>query len=147
MCYFACDNLTEELPMIGTLNIPAVIVAGVLYFLFGALWYSPLLFAKPFMRFRNATAAELSGPPTDYLITLVNAVIAAFVVAIVIRLAQAATFVDGLGVGLMLAVGLVMTTSLTFTIFSGPHKGLWVIYSGYKLVGFGIMGILLALWR
>lgn len=130
------------------LNWLAIIIGGVLYFVLGALWYSPLLFAKPFMKYRVKPGEQLDGgQPTEYLITLVNALITAVAVAIVVRLAEASTPVDGAAVGLLLAIGIAATTSLTYTIFSGPHKGLWLIYSGYKVVGFMIMGALFAVWK
>lgn len=130
---------------LSTLNWLAIIVAGVAYFFLGALWYSPLLLGKLFIKYRGDIGE--GGQPIEYLLTLVNGLVAAAVLAIIARLAGAATFIDGLGVGLLVAVGFVLTTNLTFTIFSGPHKMLWVIYSGYKLVGFGLMGVILALWR
>jgi Protein of unknown function (DUF1761) len=135
--------------ILSSLNWLAVIVAGVLYFVLGALWYSPLLFASPFMRFRGMTREQLQseGNPAEYLITLVNSLIVAVVMGVLARLLGSTTLVDGLGLGLLCAVGFALTTSLTFTIFSGPHKGLWVIYAGYKLVGFVVVGLLITLWR
>jgi hypothetical protein len=130
---------------LATLNWLAIIVSGVAYFFLGALWYSPLLLGKLFLRYRGEIGE--GGQPIEYLLTLVNGLVAAAVLAIIVRLADAATLVDGLGMGLLVAVGFVLTTSLTFTIFSGPHKMLWVIYSGYKLVGFVLMGVILTLWR
>lgn len=130
---------------LSTLNWLAIIIAGVAYFFLGALWYSPLLLGNLFIRYRGEI--DEGGQPLEYLLTLVSGLVAAAALAVIVRLAGAATFVDGLGVGLLAAVGFALTTNLTFTIFSGPHKMLWAIYSGYKLVGFGLMGVILALWR
>ena len=41
------------------LNYVAVIVTAVIGFLFGWLWYSPLLFAKPWMREMNLTEESM----------------------------------------------------------------------------------------
>jgi uncharacterized protein DUF1761 len=131
------------------INWLAAIVAGAIYFGLGALWYSPLLFAKPFMKYRGLTSEEIqrSGQPTDYLLALITDLVAALGLAVIIKLANAATLVDGLGVGILVALVFASTSSLKYTIFSGPHKGLWVIYSGYQIVGFAIMGAILALWK
>jgi RsiW-degrading membrane proteinase PrsW (M82 family) len=131
------------------LNFLAVVVAGAVYFGLGALWYSPLLFANIFMKYRGLTSAEIqgSGQATDYLMALVTDLIAALALAVFLRLANATTFVDGLTVGIVVALGFTATSALKYTIFSGPHKGLWVIYTGYQLVGFAIMGVILALWQ
>lgn len=131
------------------INWLAVIVAGVLYFGIGALWYSPVLFAKPFIRYREITQGKMEqgGQPIEYLFTLVLDLAAALVLALFVRMAGAITLLDGIGVGLLTAVGFALTTALTFTIYSGPHKMLWAIYSGYVLVAFALMGAILAAWR
>jgi hypothetical protein len=134
-----------------SLNWIAVIVSAVVYFVLGALWYSPMLFANQFMKYRGLTKEQIqsegSGNPVEYLFVLVINLILALVVAIVVRLAGAATLVDGAAVGLMLALGIAAVSTLTYTIFSGPHRALWVIYTGYQALGLVIMGVILALWR
>lgn len=133
------------------LNWIAVIVSAVVYFVLGAVWYSPLLFANQFLKYRGLTKEQIQssggGNPVEYLFVLVTNLVLAFVVAIIVRLAGAATFVDGAAVGLMLVLGIAAISTLTYTIFSGPHRGLWVIYTGYQAVGFVIMRVILALWR
>lgn len=131
------------------INWLAVVVAGAIYFALGALWYSPLLFAKIFMKYRGMTNEEMrqSGQPTDYLLALISDLVAALGMAVFIKLANASTLADGLAVGIVVAVVFACTSSLKYTIFSGPHKALWLIYSGYQLVGFAIMGVILALWK
>jgi hypothetical protein len=131
------------------INWLAAIVAGAIYFGLGALWYSPLLFAKPFIKYRGMTSEEIqkSGKPTDYLMALISDLVTALGLAIFVKLANATTLVDGLVVGIVVALVFASTSSLKYTIFSGPHKGLWVIYSGYQLVGFASMGVILALWK
>lgn len=133
--------------MFQSINMLAVIVAGVAYFMIGGLWYSPPLFTKPFMRYRNATEAELGGHSIEYVLTFVSSIVVAFVLAGVVGLVGATTLTDGLLLGVLVATGFALTASFTFTVFSGPHKMLWVIYGGYMLVGYAVMGAILALWR
>lgn len=131
-----------------SLNILAVAVAGVLYFVIGALWYSPLLFSKVFVKYRLKPGETLedSGNPAEYGMTLVAALIAALLLAIAVKTAGATTIVEGAVVGAAAALGLAATSSFTYTIFSGPHKMLWVIYTGYQVVAFIVMGILFVVW-
>jgi hypothetical protein len=132
------------------INWLAVIVSAVAYFILGALWYSPLLFAKPFIRYRFGEAGmpknSESGQPLEYLFTFLIELVAAVVLAIFVKMAGAVTLLDGVAVGLVAAVGFAASTSFVYTIFSGPHKMLWVINTGYVLVAFAIMGAILALW-
>lgn len=131
------------------LNWLAIIVAGVVYFVMGALWYSPVLFANLFMKYRGLTREEIqgSGNPADYLLTLVGDLVSALVLTIVLQLAQPVSVTDGIAVGLLVALGFALPSALTYTVFSGPHKMLWAIYSGYQLAGFTVMSIILTLWR
>jgi hypothetical protein len=137
--------------VLSNLNWIAVIVSGIAYFALGAAWYSPLLFANLFMKYRGLTREQIQsgggGNPIEYLFVMATNLILAVVVAIIVRLAGATTFVDGAAVGLMLALGIAAISTLTYTIFSGPHRGLWAIYTGYQAVGFVVMGVILALWR
>jgi hypothetical protein len=130
------------------INWLAVIVAAVVYFVLGALWYSPLLFAKPFIRYRfgGEMPQGQGGQPLEYLVTFIVDLVAAVVLAIFVDVAGAATLIDGIGVGLLAAVGFAATSTFVYNVFSGPHRMLWVIYTGYLLVAFAIMGAILALW-
>lgn len=59
------------------MNWLAVIVAAVVYFILGALWYSPLLFAGPFLKYRGLSAEELDGGNSaDYLLVFIGALVA-----------------------------------------------------------------------
>ncbi len=132
------------------LNVIAIVVAAVIFFVLGAVWYSPLLFAKPFIKLRNYIPGEdwqNSGSPIDYLTVLVVDLAAALVLAVLIRNAGAVTLIDGALVGLGVAGGIALTTTWTFTVFSGPPKGLWGLYAGYLMIGFAVMGAILGAWR
>jgi hypothetical protein len=132
------------------LNWLAIIVAGVVYFIIGALWYSPLLFANLFMKYRGLTSEEIrvaGQQPIGYLFTLIGDLVAAVALAIVLQLAQPAAVTDGIAVGLLVAVGFIAPTIFAYTLYSGPRIMLRVMYSGYMLVAFAIMGTILTLWR
>jgi hypothetical protein len=129
---------------LSTLNWLAIIVAGVAYFLLGALWYT-VLFAKPFQKYRGTI--EDGGQPLDYILTLVCDLAAALVLAIFVRLAGATTLEHGVAVGLAAAAGFAISNSFVFGIFNGVRKELWLIESGYTLVAYAVMGAILALWR
>lgn len=129
---------------LSTLNWLAIIVAGVVYFLLGALWYT-LLFAKPFQKYRGVI--EEGGQPIDYILTLVCDLAAALVLAIFVQLAGAMTLEHGVAVGLAAAAGFAVANSFVFGNFNGVRKELWLIDAGYTLVGYAVMGAILALWR
>jgi len=131
---------------LGSLNYLAVIVAAVVYFVFGAVWYGAIV-NKPFLKYRGEIPPEEEGKPVDYLLTFVCDLASAFVLAIVMRLAGATTLEHGIAVGLAMAAGFALSSTFVFGVFHGTRKELWVIESGYVLIAFAFMGALLALWR
>lgn len=127
-------------------NWLAVIAAGLLYFGLGALWYSPLLFAKPFIRFRGGMEAIENGNPAEYGLVFVADFVSASVLALILNAVNPANALDGALVGVIVGAGIAVASGFVFTVFSGPHKGLWLIYTGYQLVAFTLMGVILTLW-
>src|SRR5256886_12575204 len=71
-------------------NYLAVLVAAVAVFVLGWLWYSPLLFYKPWMRLRGmdpvAAMAGAKMPGGKLLIELVRCLVLAYVIARIVSL-------------------------------------------------------------
>ena len=131
------------------INYLAVLVSAVIIFLLGGLWYSPVLFAKPWMSAINKSEEELKkdAKRTNYLVAFMQGLISAYILAIFISWAQAATLGSGVWIGFMCWFGFAGTTSLVHNIFAGRHLKLWIIDSGYTLISFIIAGIILAVWK
>jgi hypothetical protein len=131
---------------LSSLNYLAIIVAAVIYFIFGAVWYGAIV-NKPFVKYRGDIPPEEQGTPLEYFLTFVCDLAAAFVLAIVLRLAGATTLEHGVLTGLAMAAGFVLSSTFVFGVFHGVRKELWVIETGYVVIAFAVMGALLALWR
>ena len=110
------------------INYAAVAVSALAYWLLGGLWYSPLLFARPF-------------------VALLISLLLAYVLAHFVRFTGAETARTGLLAGFWLWLGFVATTNLETVLFEGRPLGLYLINNGYHLVGLLGMGALLAVWR
>src|SRR6185503_15975853 len=138
------------------INYLAVIVAAVVIFVLGGLWYSPVLFAKRWIALQNRTEEQIraqvaaSNMPLMYLAAFLCAFIQAWVLAMVLGhmsqvadmgIAHAAIF------SALLWLGFAATTSYATALFSGKPKQLWLIDSLYNLVSFVLAGIILAVWR
>lgn len=131
---------------LSSLNYLAVIVAAIVYFVLGAVWYGAIV-TKPFLRYRGDITDETGASPLDYLFVFVCDLAQAFVLAIVVRLAGATTLEHGIAVGLAMAAGFGISNTFVFANFHGVRRELWVLESIYILIAFAIMGALLALWR
>jgi hypothetical protein len=69
------------------------------------------------------------------------------VLAYFVRATGARNVFDGLKTGLWACVGFVLTTNLSSVLFESRPLGLYLINNGYHLIGFLLMGALLASWR
>lgn len=131
-------------------NYLAVLVSGIAIFLLGGLWYSPMLFARPWVRLMGKTEEELkaqSAGPIAFVIAFFCGLITAFVLAIVLQAFAPLTLVKALIVSALCWLGFAGVTSFGSAIFSGQPRPLWLINSGYNLVSFLVAATILALWR
>ena len=134
-------------------NYLAVLVSGVVIFMLGGLWYSPVLFAKPWIALMGRTEEELkaraaaSSMPVMYLTVFVCGLVTAAVLAVVIDRFGARSAGAGAMVGALCWLGFAATTSFGTNLFSFESRKLWFINSAYNLVSFIIAGVILAIWR
>ena len=134
-------------------NYIAILVAAVVSFFIGALWYSPLLFAKRWIKATCKTEEDLKGGDgtTPYIISFVAWLIATYVLAVFIDygvdLNSSPQFLYGMLAAFLCWFGFVAAISLIHNLFAQRPTALWFIDSGYILVAFLISGIILAEWR
>jgi hypothetical protein len=131
-------------------NYFAVMACGFVFMIIGALWYSPLLFGKQWMKAMGKSQEEIQEMQKDvwksYLFSFLGALVMAFVLAHIIGYAKADTALKGAQTGLWMWIGFVITSSLGGILFEGRPKGLYFIYNGYQLVSLVVMGMILAVW-
>lgn len=136
------------------LNLWAVLVAALATMVVGFVWYSPLLFARPWMRLMGydpddkAKIAEMQkskGPM--YALSLIASVLAAAILGKLIAIATVNTALYGMKFGLAIWLGFVTTVQLTNALFSKQPAKLYAINTGYQLVCYLVMGAILGAWR
>ena len=135
------------------INFWGVLVASVATMVIGFLWYSPVLFARPWMRLMGydpddkAKLAEMQkGAGKMYGITFVATIVSAAVLAKIIDLTSVNTILYGMKVGFGVWLGFVMTVQLTGALFTKQPTKLFLINTGYQLVCYMGMGAILAKW-
>ena len=139
--------------MLPAVNYLAVLVSGIVIFMLGGLWYSPVLFAKPWIALMGRTEEELrarakaSSMPAMYGTVFLCGLISAFVLAMVIQAFGAEDAVAGACVGLLCWLGFAGATSFGSSLFSFEPMKLWLINSAYNLVSFVLAGVILGVWR
>lgn len=136
------------------IRVLPVVVAAVACMILGFLWYSPVLFAKPWMILMGydpndkARLDEMrKSAGQTYTLAFVASLISAFVLAKIIGLTTVNTALYGMKVGFAVWLGFVTTVQLTGALFSKQPTKLYLINTGYQLVCYLVMGAILAVWR
>lgn len=134
-----------------TINYVAVIVAALATFFIGALWYSPLLFAKQWMKAHGYTEEKLKEMQKTampaYVVSLVCYLVMAYVLAMFIGAMNIASAKGGMWMGFFAWLGFAATLGLTANMFSDKKLATYFIDAGYQLVYLLVMGAILGAWR
>src|SRR5215208_4105593 len=99
------------------INYPAVAASAVAYWVLGALWYSPLLFARPFIALKGWTpdevaAIQAASHAKEIGAAFVTSLVLAYVLAHFVKFTGAETAWGGVQTGFWLWLGFVATTNL-----------------------------------
>jgi hypothetical protein len=143
-----------------TVNYLSVLVAGIVIFLLGGLWYSPILFAKKWIALQGKTEEQLragtagSNMPLMYVSAFICGLIIAWAIAILANHFVPATPLNtggwalrGAKLGMFCWFGFAAPTSYAMAIFSLKPKQMWLIDTTYNLVSFMLAGVILMVWR
>lgn len=135
------------------INLWAVLAAAVVAMVLGFLWYSPLLFARPWMILMGydpedkAKLAEMQkGAGKMYAISFVASLVSAAVLAKIVAITTVNSGFYGMKVGFAVWLGFVTTVQLTSVLFAKQPTKLYLINTGYQLVCYLAMGAILAVW-
>jgi uncharacterized protein DUF1761 len=137
-----------------SLNWLAVFVAAIAAMVLGFLWYSPLLFAKAWIREmgydRNDKAKmeemrKSAGPA--YAGSFVASLVSAFTLALILHGLRAEDLHFGLMAGFHIWLGFVATVQFTGALFAKQTMKLFAINTGYQLVCYLVMSAILTVRR
>lgn len=130
-----------------TINWLAVVAAAFAVFVLGGLWYSPLLFLKPWMRASGLTEAELqaSHPARIYGLVFLLSLLAAAVFALFIGTTPSFGFAVGAGFSAGLC-WVAASFGINYLFEQRPLR-LLLINGGYHTAQFTLYGAILGLWH
>ncbi|QPQ54068.1 DUF1761 domain-containing protein [Allosphingosinicella flava] len=128
------------------LNWPAVIVAGVLGFFVGGLWYSNAMFLKAWQADSGIEGHQGSMPPAmRFGLGILLSLVAAAVFAALVGPAPALT--HAIGWALAVGAGFIVTSFGIQHLFEGKSARLTLINGGYHVAQFLIFALVLGLWH
>ncbi len=141
-------------------NYIAVLVGAIVSMGIGFLWYSPILFAKPWVKLMGMSMEQMKSSQKQmgkyYALSMVLSLVTAYVLFHALFFSQNYFHNAGLTAGLITAfwswLGFVMPTQATMVIFGGKKIDteawkLFGINTGYQLVSLLTMGVVLGLFR
>ena len=134
------------MPDLGSLALPAILVSAFVAAALGAAWYSPLLFARPWMDALGKTPEQL-GPQGPALAgSVFSCLVAATAVELLVVATGATSLAAGVGLGAVLGIGIVAMTMLSDSLFSGWGWRLYTIQMGYRATYLVLMGAISGAW-
>jgi hypothetical protein len=129
------------------MNHWAILVAALIQFVLGALWYS-LFFVKPWMALTGHTkGTKPKGLAAAMASSVVSALLLPFFLAHIVYWSGAETVGAGCFVALVCWLGFVVIPSFAETIYEQRPYPLFAINTGYWLCTMLISGGLIAAWR
>jgi len=122
-----------------------LLLAVVVYFVVGSVWYSPALFAKAWARELGKKMGDMGDAQTAMLTTLGAMIVLVIIEAYFVNATGTTGAWRGAYLGAKLWLGFTATTALINNVFQGASKKLFAIDQGYHLVGMVLAGLILAL--
>lgn len=130
------------------INLWAVLVAAIMIWVLGAIWFSPVLFAKPWAAIVGRQMGEKpKGVVWGMICSFIGDLLLAFILVHVVLWAHSNTWFDGIHYGAITWVGFVAAIMYPQTIYEGRPLRYFTITGGYWLVAFLAAGALLAVWH
>jgi len=136
---------------LGSLNYLAIIAGVIINQVLGAAWYGGL--AKPWMAevgFTEEDMEAIKGTPKQwvpYIVAIVCALVFTSCLAVLTQLTGTDSVGGGLTLGLLAAVGFIATSYATTYSFEDRSLRLLLINTGYPVISYAIIGVMLAIWQ
>jgi hypothetical protein len=129
------------------MNYVAIVVAALAAYVLGALWYSPLLFGKQWMKLAGMKKMKKpANPGLMYFFGFVSSLVMSGVLALVLPLLGNATIGAGLVSALWIWLGFIGTLTLGSVLWEGKPFALWILNNAYHVVSILIMAAVLTAW-
>ncbi len=137
------------------INWWAVLVATIVKFVLGGIWFSPPVFAKQWQALTKVSQADMrAGFAKAAVVDLITTFIMAWVLAHAVRYAMGSGAMAGMPAwgqgataGFFNWLGFIGAVQLGVTVYENRPLKLWLIGNTYQLISLVVMGAILAVWQ
>jgi sterol desaturase/sphingolipid hydroxylase (fatty acid hydroxylase superfamily) len=137
------------------LNLLGVLLAFVVSFISGAIWFGPKTFYPVWMKARGIESGQLNSNQNKPVLlfggTIIGVLVQTLTLALIINSLQKYEpnlgILDGAGVGFALGVGISMFSSLSHRLFGGDSLKVWIIETANDAINLTIAGAIIAFFN
>jgi hypothetical protein len=136
------------------LNLIGVVVAFIVSFISGAIWFGPKTFYPIWMKAKGNTTGQLTTSQNKPVLlfggTILGVLIQTLTLALIINSLGKHVEIgieDGAGIGFALGVGISMFSSLSHRLFGGESLKVWVIETANDAINLTIAGAIIAFFN
>ena len=126
------------------INLWAVLVAGIAHTVIGLVWFMPKLFGNSWA---ELTGKEMKPAGRWIPAGLIGHQVMAFVLAVILNLANVTNVVGGITLGVLACLGFMATLEIGELVWEKIPFKLFLIRVGNELIGLSAAGAILAVWR
>lgn len=136
------------------LNIIGVLIAVIVSFISGGIWFGPKTFYPIWMKARGIKSGQLDenhNPAILFGATFVAIAIQTLTLGVIVTSLQQHNsnigIVDGAGIGLALGLGIGAFASLSHRLFGGESFKVWIIETANDVINLTIAGAIIAFFN
>ena len=137
------------------LNLFGVLLAFVVSFISGAIWFGPKTFYPVWMKARGIESGQLNSNQNKPVLlfggTIIGVLVQTLTLALIINSLQKYEpnlgILDGAGIGFALGVGISMFSSLSHRLFGGDSLKVWIIETANDAINLTIAGAIIAFFN
>ena len=130
-----------------SVNLIAIVAATFVGMISGALWYSPLLFGKPWMQAIGKTPETLGSTTVPMIASIFANILTAIGLALIFSLAGVENLPTAINLGLIIGCLIIFPAFLSDNLFCQWGFRLLLIQSGYRMLSVLLMSIVLVLLK
>ncbi len=137
------------------LNLIGVLVAFIVSFISGGIWFGPKTFYPVWMKAKGVASGQLNSNQNKPAIlfggTIIGVLVQTLTLALIINSLQKYQpnlgILDGAGIGFALGVGIAMFASLSHRLFGGDSFKVWIIETSNDAINLTIAGAIIAFFN